>query len=145
MDQHIFTNMLRSLFNIDGYQLPELTSEHQGQFLRDPVRYFIGTDKVQQDAIFREVMKRQPSEWRPLSDLDEKREVLLLWSWPETDAADIIRIGTMPWKPWDDDNPVIKLDLDIGDACATFYTSKQDDPPVGWMPLPSRKALNHEA
>ncbi len=59
MDQHLFTNMIRSLFNINGYLLPELTSEEQGQFLRDPVRYFMGTDKAQQDAIFREVAKRQ--------------------------------------------------------------------------------------
>ena len=59
IDQHTFTNCLRSLFNIDGYQLPELTQEQQGQFIRDPVRYFISTDKAQQDAIFREVAKRQ--------------------------------------------------------------------------------------
>jgi len=59
IDQHTFTNMLRSLFNIDGFLLPELTSEQQAQFVRDPVRYFISADKVQQDAIFREVAKRQ--------------------------------------------------------------------------------------
>lgn len=59
MDQHLFTNMVRSLFNIDGYLLPELTAEHQREFIRDPVRYFMGTDKTQQDAIFREVMQRQ--------------------------------------------------------------------------------------
>jgi hypothetical protein len=58
-DQHLFTNMVRSLFNIDGHLLPELTAEHQREFVRDPVRYFMGTDKSQQDAIFREVMKRQ--------------------------------------------------------------------------------------
>lgn len=59
MDQHFFINAVRSLFNIDGYLLPELTREQQGEFLRDPVRYFIRTDKVQQDAIYREVAKRQ--------------------------------------------------------------------------------------
>lgn len=58
-DQHQFTNMLRSLFNIDGYLLPELTSDQQREFNRDPVRYFIRTDKAQQDAIWREVSKRQ--------------------------------------------------------------------------------------
>lgn len=57
--QHLFTNMVRSLFNIDGYLLPELSGEHQREFVRDPARYFMGTDKAQQDAIFREVMKRQ--------------------------------------------------------------------------------------
>lgn len=59
VDQRLFTNMVRSLFNIDGYLLPELTGKHQREFLRDPVRYFMGTDKAQQNAIFREVMKRQ--------------------------------------------------------------------------------------
>jgi hypothetical protein len=59
MDKAIFLNCVRSLFNIDGFLLPELTSEQQGQFIRDPVRYFIGTDKAQQDAIWREVSKRQ--------------------------------------------------------------------------------------
>jgi hypothetical protein len=59
IDQRLFTNCVRSLFNIDGYLLPELTRDQQSQFLRDPVRYFIGTDKAQQDAIFREVSKRQ--------------------------------------------------------------------------------------
>lgn len=57
--QRLFTNMVRGLFNIDGYLLPELSDEHQREFVRDPVRYFIGTDKAQQNAIFREVMKRQ--------------------------------------------------------------------------------------
>ncbi len=59
IDQSLFTNMVRSLFNIDGYLLPELTAEHQREFIRDPVRYFMGTDRAQQNAIFREVMKRQ--------------------------------------------------------------------------------------
>ena len=59
IDQHLFTNMVRSLFNIDGYLLPELTAEHQREFVRDPVRYFMSTDRVQQNAIFREIMKRQ--------------------------------------------------------------------------------------
>jgi hypothetical protein len=59
MGQHTFTNAVRSLFNIDGYLLPELTSDQQAAFVRDPVKYFIGTDKVQQDAIFTQVKKRQ--------------------------------------------------------------------------------------
>lgn len=59
IDQRLFTNMVRSMFNIDGYLLPELSAAHQLEFVRDPVRYYINTDKAQQDAIFREVMKRQ--------------------------------------------------------------------------------------
>ena len=57
--QHLFTNMVRSLFNIDGYLLPELSGEQQREFVSDPARYFMRTDKAQQSAIFREVMNRQ--------------------------------------------------------------------------------------
>jgi hypothetical protein len=66
MTQHQFTNALRSLFNIDGYLLPELTDEQQREFVRDPVRYLIRTDKAQQDAIWREVSKRQATVASPL-------------------------------------------------------------------------------
>lgn len=59
MEKPEFLNRLRSLFNIDGYQLPELNNAEKVQFLSDPVRYFISTDKAQSDAIWREVEKRQ--------------------------------------------------------------------------------------
>lgn len=59
MNQALFLNMLRSMFNIDADQLPELSPDHQSEFLRDPIRYFMRTDKAQQEAIFREIMKRQ--------------------------------------------------------------------------------------
>lgn len=59
MDKSDFLNRVRSLFNIDGFMLPELTCDQQDEFLRDPVRYFIRTDKTQSDAIWREVEKRQ--------------------------------------------------------------------------------------
>lgn len=59
MDQHTFSNQIKSLFNIDGYQLPELSDDHKSQFLRDPVHYFMRAEEVQQEAIYREVMKRQ--------------------------------------------------------------------------------------
>ena len=52
-------NRIRSLFNIDGYLLPELSLSEQERFLRDPVRYFINADEPQSDAIFREIEKRQ--------------------------------------------------------------------------------------
>jgi hypothetical protein len=58
-NQHAFLNRVRSLFNIDGYRLPELTEEQRGKFLRDPVRYFIGADDMQAAAIWREIEKRQ--------------------------------------------------------------------------------------
>lgn len=62
MEKHEFHNRIRSLFNINGNLLPELTAEQQREFVADPVRYFISTDREQSDAIWREVEKRQ----RPL-------------------------------------------------------------------------------
>jgi hypothetical protein len=59
MERSEFLNRLRSLYNIDGYLLPELTFEQRREFLRDPARYFINTDRVQTEAIWREVEKRQ--------------------------------------------------------------------------------------
>lgn len=66
-----FLNYVRSLFNIDGDLLPELTHEQQIEFVRDPVRYFIGTDKVQSDAIWREISKRQSKEAVTLEFIDK--------------------------------------------------------------------------
>ena len=54
-----FLNHVRGLFNIDGFLLPELTQEQQRQFVSDPVRYFIRTDRTQSDAIWRELAARQ--------------------------------------------------------------------------------------
>lgn len=59
MEQHEFINAVRSLFNIDGYQLPELTEAQQREFVRDPVRYYMRAPRHQQDAIFHQVAKRQ--------------------------------------------------------------------------------------
>lgn len=55
-----FLSAIRSLYNIDGYQLPELTAFDRHRFLRDPVRYLIAiAPDAQQEAIWREVSKRQ--------------------------------------------------------------------------------------
>jgi len=62
MQKMAFLNRIRSLFNIDGYALPELGSEQQLKFLRDPVRYFLNADEAESDAIMREVESRQKSE-----------------------------------------------------------------------------------
>ena len=62
MEKRSFINRIRSLFNIDGYTLPELTREQQSEFLRDPVRYFLNADEAQSDAIMREVENRQRGE-----------------------------------------------------------------------------------
>lgn len=61
MDKHGFINRVRSLYNIDGYLLPELSEEEQAQFIRNPSRYLMHADKGQSDAIWREVEKRQRS------------------------------------------------------------------------------------
>lgn len=47
------------MYNIDHYQLPELTDEQWIQFRDNPPRYLIHTDKAQVMAIIREVEKRQ--------------------------------------------------------------------------------------
>ncbi|HEX8413953.1 MAG TPA: hypothetical protein VF637_08725 [Sphingomicrobium sp.] len=59
IDQRTFTNCVRSLFNIDGHLLPELSRAEQTALLADPVRFFIWADHTKQDAIWREVSKRQ--------------------------------------------------------------------------------------
>jgi hypothetical protein len=64
-----FVNRIRSLFNIDGYLLPELTSQARLEFLRDPVRYFLNTDDAQSHAIMREVESRQTGESSDFSTL----------------------------------------------------------------------------
>jgi hypothetical protein len=60
-----FINRIRSLSNIDSYQLPELTREQQSQFLLDPIAYFLKADDAQSDAIMREVEKRQEAGTTP--------------------------------------------------------------------------------
>jgi len=62
MEKRAFVNRIRSLFNIDGYLLPELSKDQQSQFLRDPVRFFLNADEAQSDAIMREVESRQKGE-----------------------------------------------------------------------------------
>jgi hypothetical protein len=62
MEKRAFLNRIRSLYNIDGYLLPELGKEQQSQFLRDPVRFLLNADEAQSDAIMREVESRQKFE-----------------------------------------------------------------------------------
>jgi hypothetical protein len=59
MQKQEFINRLRSLYNIDGHLLPELSSQQQLAFLRAPVTYFLETDETQSDAIMREIERRQ--------------------------------------------------------------------------------------
>ncbi len=59
IDQPAFTNALKSLFNIDTHDLAEFSIAQRANFIRDPARYFICAPDAHQDAIFREVAKRQ--------------------------------------------------------------------------------------
>ena len=55
-----FINRVRSLYNIDHYLLPELSDRDWKEFQANPVRYFINSaDRVQAEAIWREIEKRQ--------------------------------------------------------------------------------------
>jgi len=63
MDKARFLNMVRSLYNIDSFRLPELSREDWEKFVDNPPRYFIQADATQQAAIFREVEHRQV--WKP--------------------------------------------------------------------------------
>lgn len=59
-DRLLFMNRLRSMFNIDGYLLPELSQDEQREFVREPIKYLINrADKPQALAIWRELEKRQ--------------------------------------------------------------------------------------
>lgn len=55
----LFINRIKSLWNIDRHLLPELSDEQWVEFRDDAVRYFTRTDWVQQQAIWREIERRQ--------------------------------------------------------------------------------------
>jgi hypothetical protein len=59
MEKRAFINRIRSLHNIEGDLLPELTREQQSKFLADPVRFFLDASEAQSDAIMREIEVRQ--------------------------------------------------------------------------------------
>jgi hypothetical protein len=71
-DQEAFANRLKSLFNIDGCQLLELSHSQTESFLRDPARYFMRASDRQADAIFREIEKRQQPELDTMTELRRK-------------------------------------------------------------------------
>jgi hypothetical protein len=54
-----FDNGLRTLFCIDGWQLPWLSNEQQAKFTADPARFFLRVDDQTAKAIWREVQKAQ--------------------------------------------------------------------------------------
>jgi hypothetical protein len=59
MQKRAFINRIQSLFNIDSYLLPELSTQQQLEFVRDPVRYFLKAGEDHSDAIMREIEARQ--------------------------------------------------------------------------------------
>ncbi|MGK2908783.1 MAG: hypothetical protein ACSLE1_03140 [Sphingobium sp.] len=75
------------------------------------------------------------SAWKLLADEfpDVKQEVLL--HWPVPDMKPIIRLGSMLYKPFGDDCPIWKFDLDYGDAGAWVFTNRGDEQPSHWMAI----------
>lgn len=59
MTQHEFMNRLRSLWNIDRDQLPELSEVQWTNFLLAPSSFLIRADDATAAAIWREVERRQ--------------------------------------------------------------------------------------
>lgn len=59
MTQHDFINRLRSLWNIDAWQLPELGAQQQKDFVFDPARYLMRANDAHAAAIWREIERRQ--------------------------------------------------------------------------------------
>jgi hypothetical protein len=57
--KRMFLNRLRSLFNIDSAQLPELSASEWPRFRDDPVKFLMRAGDAQTDAIWREVERRQ--------------------------------------------------------------------------------------
>lgn len=59
MEKSEFLNRLRTLFNIDGDEMDELSEQQQLRFVDDPARYLIRANEKHSDAIWREIEKRQ--------------------------------------------------------------------------------------
>jgi len=53
-----FSNRLKSLFNIDGYMLPELSDTQIERFFENPVKFFITCDDKTQALIWQLIHKR---------------------------------------------------------------------------------------
>jgi hypothetical protein len=81
-------------------------------------------------------MKLHPA-WKPIGICPPlKTEVLLLWTWPEADdAKPIIRPGSLLFEPFDG-KPIFKIEVDLGDASAMFFTDK-NDAPTHWQFMPA--------
>lgn len=102
--QSSFTNMVRILYNIDSFLLPELTSEQQSEFIANPHRYFVNADKAQQDAIYREIGKRQKA--APLLDQIEAL-------WHSTAAAISFHHADDSGKEWGQANAFKPLLIEL--------------------------------
>jgi hypothetical protein len=74
MDTHGFRNRIRSLSNIDGDQILELSLGERYAFVRDPVRFFLRASDEVADAIFREVERRQTRTPNPSAAVSAQSE-----------------------------------------------------------------------
>lgn len=73
--------------------------------------------------------------WNATSDglPEEKQEVLL--HWPVPGMKPIYRMGSLLFKPFADESPIWKFDLDYGDAGAWVFTSRGDEQPTHWAAI----------
>lgn len=73
--------------------------------------------------------------WNAISDglPGEKQEVLL--HWPVPGLPPTYRLGSILHKPFGDEAPIWKFDLDYGDAGAWVYTNRGDEQPTHWAAL----------
>ena len=58
MNMHDFDNRLRSLFNIDAWELPALPNINWDEFLKNPVIFFLHAKTDAREAIWNMVQHR---------------------------------------------------------------------------------------
>lgn len=76
------------------------------------------------------------TDWQPIETLTERQEVLLCWTWPDVaDAKPIVRLGSLFTKGYSDVGNTYKIEVDLGDASAMFFTSNKDDQPTHWAKI----------
>jgi hypothetical protein len=59
MNEGELRNYICSLYNIDGWMLPELTRDEQLIFVRSPAEYFLQCSDEHRAAIWREIQFRK--------------------------------------------------------------------------------------
>lgn len=101
-----FLSILRSLWNIDRADLPELSDDEWPAFRDHPHNFFKQADRIQSDAIWREVEKRQLGGTASMNPVVMALDEQCMWSNPDTfeQAADAITCDGMcehAWREYD--------------------------------------------